>query len=41
MDTLVDAGLISDDNYSVISELTLKFGGVEKNQARCEIEYTD
>lgn len=41
MDTLVDAGLIEDDNYSVISELTLKFGGVEKNQARCEIEYTD
>ena len=39
MDTLVDAGLISDDNYSVISELTLKFGGVDKGQARCEIEY--
>ncbi len=39
MDTLVDAGLIEDDNYSIISELCLKFGGVEKNQARCEIEY--
>ena len=39
MDTLVDAGLIEDDNYSVVSELTLKFGGVEKGQARCEIEY--
>jgi Holliday junction resolvase RusA-like endonuclease len=39
MDTLVDAGLISDDNYSVISELTLKFGGVDKGNARCEIEY--
>jgi len=39
MDTLVDAGLIEDDNYSVISDLHLKFGGVDKGQARCEIEY--
>lgn len=39
MDTLVDAGLLSDDNYSVVSELTLKFGGVEKSGARCEIDY--
>lgn len=39
MDTLVDAGLLEDDNYSVVSKLTLVFGGVEKNQARCEIEY--
>lgn len=39
MDTLVDAGLLEDDNYSVVSELTLKFGGVEKDKARCEIEY--
>lgn len=39
MDLLVDAGLIEDDNYSVISELVLKFGGVEKGQARCLLEY--
>lgn len=39
MDTLVDAGYISDDNYSVVSELVLKFGGVDKGNARCEIEY--
>ena len=39
MDTLVDAGLLEDDNYSVVSKLTLVFGGVEKDQARCEIEY--
>lgn len=39
MDTLVDAGLISDDNYSVVSKLTLVFGGVDKGNARCEIEY--
>lgn len=39
MDTLVDAGLLEDDNYSVVGELLLKFGGVEKGQARCEIDY--
>lgn len=39
MDTLVDAELIEDDNYSVINELCLKFGGVDKGKARCEIEY--
>ena len=39
MDLLVDTKLIEDDNYSVISELTLKFGGVDKGNARCEIDY--
>jgi len=39
MDTLVDAGLLEDDNYSVVSDLHLRFGGVEKGQARCEITY--
>lgn len=39
MDLLVDAGKIEDDNYSVVSELVLKFGGVEKGEARCLIEY--
>lgn len=39
MDTLVDAGLIKDDNYSIISKLHLCFGGVEPGNARCEIDY--
>ena len=39
LDTLVDAGLLEDDNYTFVNELHLKFGGVEKGQARCEIEY--
>lgn len=39
MDTLVDAGLLKDDNYSVVSELTLKFGGVVEDGARCEVDY--
>lgn len=38
MDTLVDAGLLEDDNYSIVGELLLKFGGVD-GQPRCEIEY--
>ena len=39
MDLLVDGGVIEDDNYSVVSELVLKFGGVEKGEARCIINY--
>lgn len=39
MDLLVDAGLIEDDNYSIVSELVLRFGGVEKGLPRCLIEY--
>lgn len=38
MDTLVDGGLIEDDNYSVISELILSFGGLDKDNPICEIE---
>jgi hypothetical protein len=39
MDLLVDGGLIEDDNYSIISNLHLHFGGVEKGNPRCEIVY--
>lgn len=39
MDTLVDAGLIEDDNYEFVDELCLKFGGVEKGFPKCVIEY--
>lgn len=39
MDTLVDAGLLEDDNYEFVNELILSFGCVEKDQARCIIEY--
>ncbi len=37
MDLLVDNGIIEDDNYSVIPNLQLKFGGVEKENPRVEI----
>lgn len=39
MDLLVDNGLIEDDNYSVIPELTLRYGGYEKGNPHAIIEY--
>lgn len=39
MDLLVDAGLIEDDNYTVISDLHLKFGGVNPGKVGCEITF--
>lgn len=39
MDTLVDAGLLVDDNWFIISRLTLEFGGVDKANPRAEIFY--
>lgn len=37
MDLLVDAGVIEDDNYSIVPELIIKFGGQDKENPRCEI----
>lgn len=37
MDLLVDAGIIEDDNWFVVPEVNLKFGGKDKNNPRCEI----
>lgn len=37
-DTLVDAGILVDDNWKYISELHLKFGGISKTNARVEID---
>lgn len=39
MDMLVDNGILQDDNYSIIPSLTLRFGGVEKDNPHCIIEY--
>lgn len=39
MDLLVDVGFLEDDNYSIVPELTLKFGGVDKGNPRAIIEY--
>ena len=39
-DLMVDVGLIADDNYMVIPELTARFGGVDKLNPRCEVTLT-
>ena len=40
MDLLVDYRYLSDDNYTVVPDLHLKFGGYNKKQG-CEIKVTD
>ncbi len=37
MDLLVDAKYLLDDNYEVVPELCLTYGGVDKEKPRCEI----
>lgn len=37
MDLLVDAGIIQDDNYSVVPKLILEIGEHDKLNPRCEI----
>lgn len=39
MDLFVDLRIIQDDNWSIVPEINLKFGGVEKDNAHCVIEY--
>lgn len=39
MDLLVKGGIIKDDNYSVVPELTLRYGYVEEG-GRCVVEIT-
>lgn len=40
MDTLVDCGFLEDDNWYVVSKLTLEFGGVDKENPRAEVYNT-
>ena len=37
-DALIEYGIISDDSYKVISEIIYKFGGVDKENPRAELE---
>ena len=39
MDLLVDNGKIEDDNWFVIGDIRLLFGGVDKVNPRAEIEW--
>lgn len=39
-DLLVDLGIIEDDNWFVLEDVHMIFGGVEKDNPRAEIELT-
>lgn len=41
MDSLVDAGIIEDDDMTHVGELNLKFGGYDKENPRAEIYLDD
>lgn len=36
-DALVEFGILEDDNYKIVTEITYKFGGVDKDNPRCDI----
>lgn len=38
-DLLVDAGLIEDDNWFVLKDIRLVFGGVDKENPRVELDF--
>lgn len=37
MDLMVDVGLLADDNWRVVPELLLRFGGVDRVKPRAEV----
>ena len=38
MDTIVNAGIVVDDNYNYMVEVTIKYGGKGETRAEVEIE---
>jgi Holliday junction resolvase RusA-like endonuclease len=36
-DALVELGILEDDNYNYIHEIVFKFGGVDKENPRCDV----
>lgn len=40
-DVLVKEGKIPDDNYTIVPRVTCKYGGVDKNNPRMEIEINE
>lgn len=41
MDLLVDMQVLQDDNWTVVPELRLKFGGIDRHNPRAEIFLVD
>lgn len=37
-DALVELGIIKDDNHKIVSEVMYKFGGVDKDNPRAELQ---
>ncbi len=40
MDLLVDAGILSDDSYAVVPRLVAEYGGIDRDNPRCEVTIT-
>ena len=38
-DTFTDCGIIEDDNWFILPDIHMKFGGVDKEHPRAEIDY--
>ena len=38
MDLLVDAGILADDSWFVVPKLTLKLGGIDRENPRAEVK---
>lgn len=36
-DLLVDCGIISDDNYEILSKVFIEYGGIDKENPRAEV----
>ena len=36
-DALVEAGVIKDDDYTIVRSITGKYGGMDKQNPRCEV----
>ena len=37
MDALVEFGIIEDDNYHFVPEIVFEFGGIDKENPRCDV----
>lgn len=37
-DALVEFGIFEDDNYNFVSEIVFRYGGVDKENPRCDVE---
>lgn len=36
-DALVEFGILEDDNYKVVEEIVYRFGGIDKDDPRCDV----